>query len=107
MAEECETKKPKKSKKNKKSESPVDESMPEESIEQVTVECTESMSVSHGFSGSNLSTVYGYTPYNISCSLEEIIIKKQKKSNAKRLGEAKNLNNDPKFYEMNKRKLCS
>ncbi len=58
------------------------------------------------FKGSNLSEIYGYTPYNITCSLEDLLKDKEKKMIKKRVMMGKNIEVDAKFYEMNKKKNC-
>ena len=63
--------------------------------------------VDAAFNGSNLSKLYGYSPYNINCSLETLLNDKYKKANKKRVAVNKNLEIDAKFYENRKKKLCT
>ena len=63
--------------------------------------------VNRTFKGSNLSEIYGYSPYNITCSLEAILTDKEKRVNKKRIIISKNLEVDAKFYKMSKKKNVS
>lgn len=55
------------------------------------------------FQGSNLFQIYGYSPYNINCNLDAILSDKSKRADKKRQLVDKNLEKDPKFYEMKKK----
>jgi hypothetical protein len=108
-------KKNKKSKKNKqeKLENLEEISISEETTDKnsitTNIEIKESISVSCPlkFNGSNLSEIYGYSPYNINCSIDALLIEKQKRANVKRSNTNKNLEIDADFYKMNKKKMCT
>ena len=59
------------------------------------------------FKGSNLHQLYGYSPYNITCNLDDILNERNKKANRKRLLVEGNLQKDSKFYEMSKKPACA
>ena len=59
------------------------------------------------FKGSNLNQLYGYSPYNITCNLDDILNERNKKANRKRLLVEVNLQKDSKFYEMSKKPACA
>ncbi len=59
------------------------------------------------FKGSNLFQLYGYSPYNITCNLDDILNERNKKANRKRLLVEVNLQKDSKFYEMSKKPTCA
>jgi len=59
------------------------------------------------FKGSNVTQLYGYSPYNISCNLDTILSEKAKKADRKRILVEKNLEKNPKFYEMSKKPLIT
>jgi hypothetical protein len=58
------------------------------------------------FQDSNLAHIYGYSPYNIPCSLDNLLDEKYRRANKKRVEMSKILELDATFYQMNKKKMC-
>lgn len=102
--EHVETITKKKKKKSKDKDQIVEE---ETTTTETTTEITEvkieAKIRENSFPGSNLFQLYGYSPYNITCNLDAIIMDKSKKAAKKRQLAEKNLEKDPKFYEMLKK----
>ena len=109
VVEEVEEEPKKKKKKSKKEKSKEKtDAEPEEIVEEVVAEVKETVSVTNdaksSFAGSNLFDIYGYSSYYINADLKEVLKYKVQKNQKKQAMADKNLKNDPKFYEMSKKK---
>ena len=106
--EKVKRKKSKKSKKDNFSEENTAKNSETEVVNTVAeVEETLITSTStKSFNGSSLFNIYGYSAYNITADFKEVLNYKIKKSQKKKEWTERILNNDPKYYEMNKKKCC-
>ncbi len=105
-AEEPILKKFKKSKKDKKSEEISNEIKQEQNSTDSNSNKISKKDIKSSFKGSNLHKITGYSAYTITSTHEEIINDKMKKVQKKKAIETKNLESNPDFYKLNKKKNC-